>query len=207
MLWLSRFLGLICHEQHEDCVMPLARSLAEAISESDYLAGEKLATERHEYVKGQTYLMAGASKQHNRIARNFITRLEPAANELGCEIFFSDMKVRVGKNTAYYYPDVVISCEDDEADDYYLEKPCLIIEVTSESTLRKDYMEKSLAYQSIPSLQAYLVVAQDRPQIDMLIRSKEGDWQLQQFDSLEDQIWLPCLDALLAVSDVYYTVV
>lgn len=183
--------------------MPLAHNLVEAISESDYLAGEKLATERHEYVKGHTYLMAGASKRHNRIARNFITRLESAAKRQGCEIFFSDMKVQIEKNAAYYYPDVVISCEDDESDDYYLEKPCLIVEVTSESTLRKDYMEKSWAYQSIPSLQAYLVVAQDKPQVDMLIRSSEGDWQLQQFDSLEDEIWLPCLESLLLVKDVY----
>lgn len=187
--------------------MPLTRSLTDVISEADYLAGEKSATERHEYVKGQIYLMAGASKRHNRIARNFITRLEPAAKQQGCEIFFSDMKVRIEKNTAYYYPDVVISCEDDGLDDYYLEKPCLIIEITSESTLRKDYMEKSLAYQSIPSLQAYLVVAQDRPQIDMLIRSKAGDWQLQQFDSLEDEIRLPCLESLLAVSDVYDNII
>lgn len=101
---------------------------------------------------------------------------------------------------------MVISCESDESDesdDYCLEKPCLIIEITSESTLRKNYMEKSLAYQSIPSLQAYLVVAQDKPQIDMLIRSKEGDWQLQQFDNLEGEVWLPCLDNLLLVNDVY----
>lgn len=183
--------------------MPLTRGLTEVISEADYLAGEKLVTERHEYVKGQTYLRAGASKRHNRIARNFITHLAPVAKQRGCEIFFSDMKVRIEKNAAYYYPDVVISCEDDGLDDYYLEKPCLIIEITSESTLRKDYMEKSLAYQSIPSLQAYLVVAQDKPQIDMLIRSKAGDWQLQQFDSLEDEIGLPCLDGLLLVSNVY----
>ncbi|MFZ1567475.1 MAG: Uma2 family endonuclease [Thiolinea sp.] len=98
---------------------------------------------------------------------------------------------------------MVISCEPDESDDYCLEKPCVIIEITSESTLRKDYMEKSLAYQSIPSLQAYLVVAQDKPQIDMLIRSKEGDWQLQQFDRLEDEVWLPCLDVILKLRVIY----
>ncbi|HPY41227.1 MAG TPA: Uma2 family endonuclease [Thiolinea sp.] len=183
--------------------MPLARELPLPISEIEYLEGEKLATERHEYMNGKTYLMAGASKRHNRIARNFITRLEPAAKQQGCEIYFSDMKVRVAKNTAYYYPDVVISCEPDESDDYCLEKPCLIIEITSESTLRKDYMEKSLAYQSISSLQAYLVVAQDKPQIDMLIRSKEGDWQLKQFDNLDGDIWLPCLDTQLEIAAIY----
>ena len=174
------------------------------LTEAEYLAHEAVATERHEYVDGQVYGMAGASKQHNRIARNFINRLEDAANQHGCEIFFSDIKVRVEKYKAYYYPDVVISCEiDAETDDYYLEKPCLIVEVASNSTMRKDYMEKSLAYQSIHSLQAYLVVAQDKSQVDMLIRLEDGSWGLKQFDQLEDEIKLPCLEMTMSVADIY----
>ena len=99
--------------------MPLARQMSgQYLSEAEYLEGEKLAAERHEYVDGQTYLMAGASKRHNRIARNFINRMEDAANRKGCEVFFSDVKVRVAKYKTYYYPDVVVSCSaDDEADE------------------------------------------------------------------------------------------
>lgn len=181
-----------------------ARITEHYLSEAEYLAGEKIATERHEYVDGQIYLMAGASKQHNRIARNFINRMAEAANNQGCEIFFSDIKVRVTKYKTYYYPDVVISCAaDEETDDYYLEKPCLIVEVASNSTMRKDYMEKSLAYQSIASLQAYLVVAQDKSQVDMLIRLEDGSWGLKQFDRLEDEIKLPCLEMTMSVADIY----
>lgn len=185
--------------------MPLARQMSgQYLSEAEYLEGEKLAAERHEYVDGQTYLMAGASKRHNRIARNFINRMEDAANRKGCEVFFSDVKVRVAKYKTYYYPDVVVSCSaDDEADEYYLEKPCLIVEVASDSTIRKDYMEKSLVYQSIASLQAYLVVAQDKAQVDMLVRLADGSWGLQQFDRLDDEIALPCLDMVLSVADIY----
>lgn len=176
------------------------------ISESDYLAGEQVNHERHEYLDGHIYLMAGASKQHNRIARNFINRLESAATAKGCEIFFSDMKVRVEKYKAYYYPDVVISCIADEGNDYYLEQPCLIIEVASDSTVRKDYLEKSLAYQSISSLQAYLIVAQDKLQVDMLYRLPDNSWGLQQFDQLEDEIALPCLDYGLTLTSIYANV-
>lgn len=177
------------------------------VSEADYLAHEKLATERHEYVAGQIYLMAGASKQHNRIARNFINRLENAAKNKGCDVFFSDIKVRVEKYAAYYYPDVVVDCSaDGDEDDYYLKTPCLIIEIASDSTIRKDYMEKSLAYQSIPSLKAYLVVAQDKAQVDMLIRADNGDWQLKQFDSLDTEITLPCLDTTLSLTAIYQQV-
>ena len=116
------------------------------------------------------------------------------------------MKVRVEKYKAYYYPDVVVSCIPDDGDDYYLENPCLIVEVTSESTARKDYLEKSLAYQSIASLQAYLVVAQDKSQVDMLFRLEDNSWGLKQFDQPEDEIMLPCLDSLLSVADIYHGV-
>ncbi|WP_308874080.1 Uma2 family endonuclease [Thiothrix subterranea] len=93
--------------------------------------------------------------------------------------------------------------EDDTDDDYYLEKPCLIIEVSSDSTLRKDYLEKALVYQTIPTLQVYLIIAQDKPLVDMLLRNVEGGWDLQQFDRLEDEISLPCLDITLSLQTVY----
>ena len=174
------------------------------ISEHEYLEGEKLSSERHEYVDGQVYLMAGASKRHNRIAGNCYRAFMDAGNSQ-CEAFMGDLKVRASKQRkTYYYPDVVVGCaEDDDADNYYLEKPCLIVEVTSASTLRKDYLEKALVYQSIPSLQAYLIVAQDKPQVDMLVRDTDGGWALQQFDQLQDEITLPCLEITLGLADIY----
>ena len=191
--------------------MCAARPLADHyISEPDYLEGEKLAAERHEYVDGQTYLMAGSSKRHNRIAGNCY-RAFMLAGDNRCEAFIGDIKVRVKGSKAYYYPDVVVGCAEDESDEYYLDKPCLIVEVSSDSTIRKDYLEKSLAYQSLTSLQAYLIVAQDKPQVDMLVRTTEGGWALQQFERLEDEITLPCpvmtlsLDTIYAGTDLQYT--
>ncbi len=183
--------------------MPAINSQSDAtISEQAYLQDEQQADTRHEYVNGHVYAMAGASKRHNRIARNFITRMESPAAAQHCEVYFSDITVRTEKYKTYYYPDVVVGCAEDEKDDYYLEKPCLIIEVTSAATQRKDYLEKALSYQSIPSLQAYLIVAQDKPQIDMLIRTG-SDWNLQQFDRMEDTLSLPCLLLTLNLSDIY----
>ena len=183
--------------------MCAARPLADHyISEPDYLEGEKLAAERHEYVDGQTYLMAGSSKRHNRIAGNCY-RAFMMANDERCTAFIGDIKVRVKGSKAYYYPDVVVGCAEDESDEYYLEKPCLIVEVSSDSTIRKDYLEKSLAYQSLTSLQAYLIVAQDKPQVDMLVRDTDGGWALQQFDQLQDEITLPCLEITLGLADIY----
>ncbi len=184
--------------------MSLARqSSLTYLSEQAYLASEKSHAERYEYVDGQIYLMAGSSKRHNRIARNFITQFEAAAHRQGCEVYFSDIKVRVEHYKSYYYPDVVVGCAEDDADEYYLEKPCLIVEVTSDSTARKDYLEKAVAYQTIPCLQAYLMVAQDKPLIDLLLRTAEHGWTLYQFNSLADEILLPCLSMTLTVASVY----
>ena len=184
--------------------MPANKSQQENfITEEEYLAGEQQANERHDYVDGQVYAMAGASKQHNRIARNFITNLSVAADGSGCEIYFSDIKVRSESYKSYYYPDIVLSCEDDNENDFYLENPCLIVEITSASTMRKDYLEKALSYQSIDSLKAYLIVSQDKPQVDMLLRSSVGTWNLQQFNSLDDVLELPCLDTTLTLEAVY----
>jgi Uma2 family endonuclease len=184
--------------------MPANKSQQENfITEEEYLAGEQQANERHDYVDGQVYAMAGASKQHNRIARNFITNLSVAADHSGCDIYFSDIKVRSESYKSYYYPDIVLSCEDDNENDFYLENPCLIVEITSASTMRKDYLEKALSYQSIDSLKAYLIVSQDKPQVDMLLRSTEGTWNLQQFNSLNDVLELPCLDTKLTLEAVY----
>jgi len=173
------------------------------MTEDEYLAGEKTADTRHEYVNGHVYAMAGASKTHNRIARNFITSLSEAADQSGCEIYFSDIKVRAEKYKSYYYPDIVLSCEDDNENDDYLSNPCLIVEVSSASTMRKDYLEKALSYQSIDSLKAYLIVSQDKPQVDMLLRNAEGTWDLQQFNDLEDDIELPCLGKTLTLQAIY----
>lgn len=173
------------------------------ITEDEYLAGEKKADTRHEYVNGHVYAMAGASKRHNRIARNFITSMSEVADKQGCETYFSDIKVRSEKYKTYYYPDIALSCDDDDENEYFLEKPCLIVEVTSTSTMRKDYLEKALSYQSIDSLQAYLIVAQDKPQVDMLVRNADKSWELQQFSELDNELVLPCLEMPLTLQEIY----
>lgn len=175
-----------------------------SLSETAYLAAEKTAEIRHEYQNGKVYAMAGSSKRHNRIAMNCAMYLGLAARQSPCQVYASDVKVRCEKRNSYYYPDVVVGCaEDDTTDDYYLEKPCLIVEVTSNSTARKDYLEKSLAYQAIPSLQAYLIVAQDKPLVDMLVRDESGAWTLQQYEHLTDVIPLPCVELTLSVAMLY----
>lgn len=176
------------------------------ISEQDYLAGEKDGQVRHEYVEGQVFAIAGASKRHNRIAGN-IYRAFINAHQACCEAYIGDIKVRIAERKRYYYPDVVVGCaEDDNADEHYLEKPCLIVEVLSTSTERRDTVEKLLAYQSIRSLKVYLLVAQGQPCVDMLYPEADGRWWLRTFTRLEDTISLPCPEMVLSLATIYESI-
>lgn len=173
------------------------------LSEQDYLAGEKYSEIPYEYIDGQVYAMTGASKRHGEITVNISTALRIAARGSHCKVYSSDMKVRTAAHKTYYYPDVVVGCEDDEASDYYLEKPCLIVEVLSDSTEKRDRREKLLAYINIPTLKAYLLVAQDQYEVEMFYREPTGNWWVETFSGLETTLTLPCLDVELSLATIY----
>lgn len=174
------------------------------ISEADYLAGEQYANIRHEYVDGKVYAMAGTSLRHNDIAMNIAFALRLAARDTPCRVNVSDVKVRAEKPKAYYYPDVMLGCERDESSKHYLENPCLIVEVTSPSTEWKDRHQKTVAYQRLASLQAYLIVAQERVQVTVYYRDANGAWDVALYDQLEQTIPLPCPTAAeLSVAAIY----
>ena len=180
---------------------PLAKQY---ITEQEYLDGEKISEVRHEYIDGEVYAMAGSSRRHNRIAGNLYIALSSASRDTPCDVFSSDLKVRINQRKTYYYPDVLVTCdENDQQDEYFIDKPCLIVEVLSKSTEQKDYREKLLAYQSIESLQNYLIVAQDHCHIDLFYREKQGGWWIRSFDSMQDVIKLSCPVCEVSVVDIY----
>jgi len=179
----------------------------QTISEQEYLDGEKLSDTRHEYVEGYVYAMAGSSRVHAEIALNIATLLKLAARGTPCKTYVSDIKVRATSHKSYFYPDVVVGCDDNENDDYYLESPCLIVEVLSASTEKRDRREKLLAYMNIPSVQAYMLVAQNRTEVELYYREESGNWWVQVYENPEDTFILPCVDQQVTLSDVYEGVV
>ena len=167
----------------------------------DYLAGEAASEIRHEYIDGQVYAMTGASRTHGLIVNALAFALTPAARRAGCQLFTSDMKVRleIGGQTLFYYPDLLLSCDTTDREPYFSRSPCLIVEVLSESTERIDRREKLLAYQTLPSLREYLLVAQDRMQVELFRRS--NDWRVERRESGE--LWLDCVSAPVTLADIY----
>ncbi|MGB1111231.1 MAG: Uma2 family endonuclease, partial [Gammaproteobacteria bacterium] len=132
------------------------------ISVDDYLFGERDGEQRHEFVNGEVFAMTGSSAAHNLIAGNLFAALHVALAGK-CQLFMNDMKVRYSnaRDERYYYPDILLSCEENEPDPYYREHPCMIVEVLSPSTERTDRSDKFFAYRRIPSLMEYVLVAQD----------------------------------------------
>jgi Uma2 family endonuclease len=173
------------------------------ITEQDYLDGEKNSTVKHEYIDGKIYAMAGSSKRHNRIILNTAMALRSGAKASACDVYVSDIKVKINSKR-YYYPDVVVGCDEtDDADPYYLEKPCLIVEVLSPSTVRKDGTEKLLAYQNLASLHTYIMIEQDKCMISLIYQQDSGHWTIDYYNDMNDVILLTCPAMEWCVKDVY----
>ena len=168
------------------------------VSVEDYLEGEQDAAAKHEYVHGEVFALAGASDTHNTIAGNIHTVFNLAARRKGCRAYMSDMKVRIGE--IFYYPDVMFVC-DDSPDPYYKDKPCVIVEVLSPSTLRTDTNEKRYTYLELPSLMLYLLVDSRRRFVWGYYRRKTG-WQERIFTEGES-VPVPCADVELTAADIY----
>jgi Uma2 family endonuclease len=129
-------------------------------------------------VDGQIYAMAGATENHNLISGNIFFHLRSAKRGSDCQVFTSDMKLRIPQSHVYYYPDVMLVCQRAEIDDeYYKHQPCLVAEVLSKTTQTTDKREKSINYQKIPSLRYYLMIDSSQKHVDYLQRDESGVWQ------------------------------
>lgn len=187
--------------------MPLVKNTGHKISEEDYLEGELMSEVKHEYINGCIHAMAGASKNHERIAGNIFRDLGIALKQKKspCDVFSSDMKVRAtDMNTGYFYPDMMITCDtDDNESEYYTNSPLFIVEVLSKSTRKNDLTTKKLYYFNIPTLQEYVVIEQDICEVEVF-RKSDG-WKSTIY-FLGDDITFYSIGNTISVEDIYYHV-
>lgn len=176
------------------------------VSPEEYLAAERIASEKHEFFDGRLSQRPGADRDHSVIATNLVLGLHEVLRQQGRHLMGSDMRVRAGP--AYVYPDLSIVCgegtyEDDHAD--VLLDPVAIVEVLSKSTEAYDRGLKFAHYQRIPSLHTYVLVSSMEPRIEVFERQEEG-WLLKTFQGLEATAALARLDVALPLADVYFGV-
>jgi Uma2 family endonuclease len=184
------------------CVMP-ATQKAPLVRVEDYLEGELRSQSRHEYVGGVVYAMAGTSDVHNTISLNLASSLRTHLRTKSCQVFMADVKLRmrVLEDDLFYYPDVMVTCDPRNTDRYSKSFPSVLIEVLSPETERTDRREKFLSYTQIETLEAYILVAQDKMQVTVFRRATR--WQPEILERTDEQLKLESLGFSLPLADVY----
>lgn len=172
----------------------------------EYLEAEAKSEIRHEYIDGEVFAMAGGSKKHNLIAGNTYSRLRSHLRGRGCDVFMSDMKVNLRllhqNKTIFYYPDIVVTCNPQDQDQFSVNCPCLIIEVLSPGTEMIDKREKLVNYKAISSLQEYVLISQDQIKIEVYRHDLEGNWT-REVSGEEHDLRLNSVDLTLTMADIF----
>ena len=174
------------------------------ITPEEYLAGELQSEVRHEYFAGEIFAMAGASLAHNRISGNVFAALHARLAGRRCEAFMNDMKVHIrsGDDDWFYYPDVLVSCNPSGLQKHHCDTPAIVFEVLSPETEAIDRREKLRAYQSLPSLSSYVLVAQDRREV-IVFRRGESDWTREILTESEGVLRLPEIEFEIGLEAIY----
>lgn len=177
------------------------------MSIDEYRKLEENATVRHEYVAGEIYAMVGATRRHHRICGNVFRRLANAAADGPCRVSMETVRLEVSGEVVSgglaYYPDVMVACSPEPADPYIEDAPCLVVEVLSPSTESADRREKLMVYRQVPTVEAYLVVEQDRKRVERYFRDEDGVWHKADLVD-EGRFPVPCPPgAQLSLAEIY----
>jgi Uma2 family endonuclease len=173
------------------------------LSAQEYLAWETVQPTRNEFLAGEIFAMVGTTDAHNTISLNVASSIKSHIRGGPCRVYALDIKVRVQAADAYFYTDVLVTCD---ARDHvaHLEKahPRLVVEVLSESTADYDRGEKFAIYRRIPELEEYLLIDPDLQTIDRFGRGPAGEWILHDARGLA-MLRLASIDLTLQTSDIF----
>ena len=179
----------------------------------EYLAFERDSEERHIYLDGDIFDMAGESPEHGTICMNLSRVVSTALLDTPCRAFSKDTKVGSGpgrpKSTKglYSYPDLLVVCGEMKFHDkhrHVLINPTVIIEVLSKSTEAFDRGEKFQRFQTWnPTLMDYLLVSQTSPIIEHFVRQSDGGWSYHKYEGLERMVRIDSINCALRLAEVY----
>lgn len=175
------------------------------LTPEEYLAFERASTLKHEYVNGRVYAMSGASEAHNLIVLSLASALHVQMRGRPCRVYTSDMRVKVSPAGRYTYPDVVALCGERKFEDAHVDtllNPSVIVEVLSESTERFDRGDKFVHYRRLESLREYVLVSQDRVQVERYVRDGPF-WVLVELSDPDAVLELPSVGCAVPLRDIY----
>ena len=172
---------------------------------AEYLAFEEKSLEKHEFLNGEVFAMAGGTIEHAGLAAGISIAIGIALRDRPCRVYSSDLRVRIRATGLTTYPDVSVICgqaEVDGEDRCAIVNPVLLVEVLSDSSEAYDRGEKAAHYRHLPSLREYVLVSQHRPRIEVFRRNEAGRWELYEYES-GSQMELTSVGCTIAVDDVY----
>lgn len=176
---------------------------------AEYLEFERQSEVKHELINGEIFEMAGAVKRHNQISSNIVRLLGNQLLERECNVYSSDMRVKIALTENYTYPDVVAVCGEeifeDEIEDTLL-NPILIIEVLSKSTEGYDRGAKFECYQTIESFTEYVLISQEPFRVEQFVRKTQNEWTYFEFRKAEDVVKLNSIDCEISLQDIYHKI-
>lgn len=173
----------------------------------DYIRLEQETNTKYEYHDGEVFAMAGGSINHSTIGGNVFSDMDTALEkkDSGCRTFYSDTKLLIPNKDKYVYPDIMVVCEEGKVEKQSVSNPIIIIEVLSDSTAEYDRGDKFHFYRSIPSLQEYILISQDKAQVEVFAR--RGDfWKINIIEGLAASLALESIDVYLPLARIYRNV-
>lgn len=176
------------------------------ITETDYLALERQAETKSEYLNGCIYAMSGASREHSTIVFKLARRIGNQLDGKPCRGYVNDMRVKVSPTGLYTYPDALVVCGEPHFEDAQVDtllNPTVIIEVLSDSTEAYDRGGKFAHYRTLGSLTDYLLIAQNEPRIEHYCRQADGTWRYTAADGLEAEVDIKTIGCVLRLAEVY----
>ena len=175
-----------------------------------YLEMEDASTEKHEFIGGQVYAMAGASFAHHQITSNCFIGIGSFLSDTSCRIYGSDLKVYMKTAAGFVYPDLTIICNGPqfmEGRRDIVTNPSVIIEVLSPDTQNYDHGEKFMLYRQIPTLQEYILVSSTYVLVEKFIRHTSGAWTLTEYKRLDDSFSIDTIHYQTTLQQLYRDVV
>jgi Uma2 family endonuclease len=173
----------------------------------DYLAWEEQQPEKHEYLAGEVFAMVGARREHVVVSGNLYAAFRQRLRGGPCQAYVSDLKLRVEAVDAFFYPDVMVSCEPrDHAAVQFIEHPILIVEVLSESTAAFDRGDKFAAYRTLPSLQEYVLVDIPSRRVETFRRTADSDWLFHEHRPERGDCHFPAVGVSIPFDEIFENV-
>src|SRR5262249_53469062 len=176
------------------------------LTPEEYLAQERLAEFKSEYLRGDVFAMAGATWEHTLVKDNLARETGNQLKNGPCHVLTSDMRVRVDATGLYTYPDIAIICDEPRFEDKVLDtllNPRALVEVLSDSTEKYDRGAKFGHYRQIPSLQEFVLVAQDQPLVERYVRQANGSWLLTVFSDPLGEFSFASIPVRVPLSEIY----